>query len=141
MFLRMGLLSCVLAASLVLLPTLSLALPTDTATATKVAGCGKTLFLKDIEVKRTVKNDRTYWYHLPSSYDKNKQYPVVFGFHGSSKLGNSLDGLAFAADSKLSLNKYSGDVRHMFRRSRYQTNKWEQKIMVYPNGKGVSLIS
>jgi poly(3-hydroxybutyrate) depolymerase len=90
------------------------ALPTDTAAAaSKVSGCGKTLYLEAIDVQRTVKNGRTYWYHLPSGYDKNKQYPVVFGFHGSSRLGGSLDGLAFAADSKLSLSKYSGDVRHI----------------------------
>jgi poly(3-hydroxybutyrate) depolymerase len=108
----MGLLNTCIAASLSFLSVFVSALPTDTSTAAaKVPGCGKTLFLDDIEVQRTVKNDRTYWYHLPSSYDKNKQYPVVFGFHGSSKIGNSLDGLAFAADSKLSLSKYSGDVR------------------------------
>jgi hypothetical protein len=90
-------------------------LPADNAAVRKVAGCGKTLILRGIDVFRKVDNGRSYWYRLPPNYDKNKQYPVVFGFHGSSRLGGFFDGLAFAADNKLSLSKYSHDVRSIFR--------------------------
>jgi len=64
-----------------------------------------------------VANDRSYWYRLPSNYTSDKQYPIVLGFHGSSKIGAGLDGLGFEVDSRL--NQFAHD-----------------KIMVYPNGKG-----
>lgn len=100
------------------------ALPaSSSASDTQVPGCGKTLLLQDIEVLKSVANSRDYWYHLPAGYDKTKQYPVVLAFHGSSKIGSSLDGLAFAADSRLSSSEFSPD-----------------KIMVYPNGKSVGLL-
>ncbi|QDS70705.1 hypothetical protein FKW77_001844 [Venturia effusa] len=66
---------------------------------------------------------RSYWVHTPKSYDDCKSYPIVLAFHGSSKLGNNLDGFALEADTRLSLpmmpTKYS-----------------ESKILVYPNGVG-----
>lgn len=57
----------------------SLLAPTDTVAATGVAGCGKTLYLKGVEVNRIVDGGRNYWYRLPIDYNKNKQYPVVLG--------------------------------------------------------------
>ena len=113
----------------------SSALPAD-AVAGKVKGCGKTLHLRGVEVNRKVANGRNYWYRLPIDYDKNNQYPVVMGFHGSSKLGGTFDGLAFAADSKLSLIKYSKDVS-CAKFYAASSSHCSQKIMVYPNGKGV----
>ena len=101
---------CSLLAAILLLSRTGTAAPTDTAATNSAVGCGKTLHLKGVDVNRKVDGDRNYWYRLPSNYDKNKQYPVVLGFHGSSRLGGTFDGLAFAADSKLSLSKYSGDV-------------------------------
>lgn len=53
---------------------------------------------------------------MPQSYDENKKTPVVFGFHGSPGIG-----VFFAADTKFSDSKFSGD-----------------KIMVYPDGEGGS---
>ncbi|KAF2435432.1 carbohydrate esterase family 1 protein [Tothia fuscella] len=55
---------------------------------------------------------RSYSIHLPSGYDRNREYPVVVGFHGSDSIGLFLE-----LDTGLSLSKYSGN-----------------KIMVYPNG-------
>ena len=94
--------------------SLTSALPADLTVSNKVAGCGKNLYMRGVDVNRKVAHDRNYWYRLPINYDKHRQYPVVLGFHGSSKLGGWFDGLAFAADSKLSLSKYSKDVRVAF---------------------------
>lgn len=84
------------------------------------SGCGKTQLFRGVTqyrfgVKSSGK-DRSYSYHLPSDYDKNKRYPVVLGFHGSSSTG-----LFFELDSKMSESRFSGN-----------------KIMVYPNGIGGS---
>jgi poly(3-hydroxybutyrate) depolymerase len=80
------------------------------------SGCGKTQFLPGITQYRfglkSSGKDRSYSYHLPSNYDKNKKYPVVVGFHGSSSVG-----VFFELDTKMSEARYSGD-----------------EIMVYPNG-------
>ncbi|KAF2117165.1 carbohydrate esterase family 1 protein [Lophiotrema nucula] len=80
------------------------------------AGCGKTqLFPGVTQYRFNLKSsgkDRSYSYHLPPSYDRNKQYPLVLGFHGSSTTG-----LLFELDTKLSETRFSGE-----------------KIMVYPNG-------
>ncbi|KAH7127230.1 Alpha/Beta hydrolase protein [Dendryphion nanum] len=80
------------------------------------SGCGKFQFLPGVTQYRfglkSSGKDRSYSYHLPSSYDKNKKYPVVLGFHGSSGTG-----VFFELDTKLSEARFSGD-----------------KIMVYPNG-------
>jgi poly(3-hydroxybutyrate) depolymerase len=84
------------------------------------SGCGKTQLLPGITQYRfgleSSGKDRSYSYHVPSNYDKNKQYPVVIGFHGSSSIG-----LFFELDTKMSETRFSGD-----------------KIMVYPNGLGGS---
>ena len=73
------------------------------------SGCGNTQFLPGVTQYRLgLKSsgmDRSYSYHLPSSYDKNKKYPVVVGFHGSSSVG-----LFFELDTKMSEARYSGDV-------------------------------
>ncbi|KAH7074239.1 Alpha/Beta hydrolase protein [Paraphoma chrysanthemicola] len=82
-------------------------------------GCGKKPFLPGITQYRGVKSsgkDRSYSFHLPSSYDASKAYPVVLGFHGSSSIG-----AFFELDTKMSQGRYSGE-----------------KIMVYPNGVGGS---
>jgi poly(3-hydroxybutyrate) depolymerase len=79
-------------------------------------GCGKPYLIKGITVPRfglkSSGKDRSYMYHIPSSYDANKPYPVVVGFHGSSSIGTF-----FELDSKMSEGRFS-----------------EDKIMVYPNG-------
>ena len=84
------------------------------------SGCGKTQFLPGLTQYRfglsSAGLSRSYSYHLPSTYDKNKKYPVVIGFHGSGSIG-----LFFEADTKLSEARFSAD-----------------KIMVYPNGIGGS---
>ena len=57
---------------------------------------------------------RSYWAHVPSTYERSKSYPVVIAFHGSSKLGFDIDGFAMEADTRLSLplvpTKYSESV-------------------------------
>jgi poly(3-hydroxybutyrate) depolymerase len=88
-------------------------------TARASSGCGKKPFLPTIPQPRIVKSSgkvRSYSYHLPSSYDPNKPYPIVLGFHGSSSVG-----VFFELDTKMDHKSYSGD-----------------KIMVYPNGVGGS---
>ncbi|KAF7296259.1 Carbohydrate esterase family 1 protein [Mycena chlorophos] len=57
---------------------------------------------------------RGYSIHVPDTYDENKPYPVIIGFHGSDGIG-----LFFEADTGLSDSKYTPD-----------------KIMVYPDGIG-----
>ncbi|KAH7397384.1 Alpha/Beta hydrolase protein [Pyrenochaeta sp. MPI-SDFR-AT-0127] len=80
------------------------------------SGCGKPAFLPGITQFRfflkSSGNDRSYSFHLPASYDPNKAYPVVLGFHGSSSIGTF-----FELDTKMSEKRYS-----------------ENKIMIYPNG-------
>jgi poly(3-hydroxybutyrate) depolymerase len=75
-----------------------------------VSGCGKTQFLPGVTQYRfglkTSGKSRSYGYHLPSNYDKNKKYPVVVGVHGSSSIGTF-----FELDTKMSDVRYSGDVR------------------------------
>jgi poly(3-hydroxybutyrate) depolymerase len=83
------------------------------------SGCGKPSFLPGVTQYRFFKSsgkDRSYSFHLPSTYDANKAYPVVVGFHGSSSIGAFLE-----LDTKMSGTRYSGE-----------------KIMVYPNGLGGS---
>ncbi|KAF2729557.1 carbohydrate esterase family 1 protein [Polyplosphaeria fusca] len=96
--------------------SLAFALPSQPVTSRAGSGCGKTqLFPGVTQYKFNLKSsgkDRSYSWHLPSDYDKNKQYPVVLGFHGSSTTG-----VLFELDTKLSESRFSGD-----------------KIMVYPNG-------
>ncbi|ORY17494.1 carbohydrate esterase family 1 protein [Clohesyomyces aquaticus] len=84
------------------------------------SGCGKSQFLPGVTQYRfglkSAGKDRSYSYHLPSNYGKNKPYPVVIAFHGSSSIGLFLE-----ADTRLSEAKFSGE-----------------KIIVYPNGLGGS---
>lgn len=80
-------------------------------------GCGKAHWFNGITQYRSLTStgtSRSYGIHLPSDYDKDRQYPAVVGFHGSSSVG-----FFFAADTRLSGSEYSAD-----------------KIMVYPNGRG-----
>ncbi|KAF1953022.1 alpha/beta-hydrolase [Byssothecium circinans] len=80
------------------------------------SGCGKSQFLPGVTQYRfglkSSGKDRSYSFHLPAGYDKNRKHPVVVGFHGSSSVG-----LFFELDTKMSEARYSGD-----------------KIMIYPNG-------
>lgn len=73
------------------------------------SGCGKPAFLPGITQYRfflkSSGKDRSYAFHLPASYDRNKAYPVVVGFHGSSSIGTF-----FELDTKMSEGRYSGDV-------------------------------
>ncbi|PSN75528.1 alpha/beta-hydrolase [Corynespora cassiicola Philippines] len=84
------------------------------------SGCGKShIFPGWTKYRFGLKSsgkERSYSYHLPAGYDKDRKYPVVVGFHGSSSIG-----LFFELDTKMSEMRYSGD-----------------KIMVYPNGIGGS---
>jgi poly(3-hydroxybutyrate) depolymerase len=83
------------------------------------SGCGQEAFLPGITQYRVLKSsgtDRSYSYHLPSSYNADKPYAVVIGFHGSSSIG-----AFFELDTKMSQERYSSD-----------------KIMIYPNGIGGS---
>jgi poly(3-hydroxybutyrate) depolymerase len=92
-----------------------IALPQAPAVA-GTPGCGKSQLFRGITQYRfnlvSSGKSRSYSYHLPSNYDKNKRYPVVLGFHGSSSTG-----LFFEADTKMSQERFSAE-----------------KIMVYPNG-------
>jgi poly(3-hydroxybutyrate) depolymerase len=79
------------------------------------SGCGKTPIFPDLDPFRTVESSgkkRIYKFHLPESYDVNKPYPIVVGFHGSSSVGTF-----FELDTKLNEKRYSDD-----------------KIMIYPDG-------
>jgi poly(3-hydroxybutyrate) depolymerase len=106
-----------------------------------VSGCGKAQFLPGLTKYRfglkTSGRDRSYSYHLPNTYDKNKRYPVVVGFHGSSSIG-----AFFEMDTKLSEARYSGDVCATPFPFLIPCGGLEliveQKIMVYPNGEGGS---
>lgn len=95
---------------------LSLALPKQPGVMARASsGCGKRPFLPGVTQYRGLRSsnkDRSYSYHLPSSYDANKPYPIVLGFHGSSSIG-----LFFELDTKMSQERFSSD-----------------KIMIYPNG-------
>lgn len=103
---------------------LTLALPQSPlsllTTRASSSGCGKPAFLPGVTQYRfglkSSGQDRSYSYHLPSSYDSNKAYPIVLGFHGSSSIG-----AFFELDTKMSEARYSGE-----------------KIMIYPNGEGGS---
>jgi poly(3-hydroxybutyrate) depolymerase len=92
------------------------ALPQNQALLLRASsGCGKKAFLPGITQYRGLKSsskDRSYSYHLLSSYDADKSYAVIIGFHGSSSIG-----AFFELDTKMSQERYSSD-----------------KIMVYPNG-------
>jgi poly(3-hydroxybutyrate) depolymerase len=96
------------------------ALPQDQELLLRASsGCGKNAFLPGITQYRGLESsskDRSYSYHLPSSYDASKPYAVVIGFHGSSSIG-----AFFELDTKMSQERYSSD-----------------KIMIYPNGIGGS---
>jgi poly(3-hydroxybutyrate) depolymerase len=83
------------------------------------SGCGKTPILPILVPFRTLESSgkrRIYKFHLPESYDVNKPYPIVVGFHGSSSVGTF-----FELDTKMNEKRYSGD-----------------KIMIYPDGLGGS---
>jgi poly(3-hydroxybutyrate) depolymerase len=83
------------------------------------SGCGKSSLFPGITQYRFLKSsgkDRSYSYHVPSSYNVDKPYPVVVGFHGSTSIG-----AFFELDTKMSQERYSAD-----------------KIMIYPNGIGGS---
>jgi hypothetical protein len=73
------------------------------------SGCGKSQFLPGVTQYRfnlkSSGKDRSYSFHLPSGYDKDKKYPVVVGFHGSSSIG-----AFFELDTKMSGGDYSSDV-------------------------------
>ncbi|KAH3913854.1 feruloyl esterase [Parastagonospora nodorum] len=95
------------------------ALPRDHVAQRSSSGCGKKPFLPGVTQYRFLKSsnkDRSYSFHLPSSYDARKPYAVVLGFHGSSSIG-----AFFELDTKLSQERYSSN-----------------KIMIYPNGVGGS---
>jgi len=104
---------CITTISLLLasLHHLASGIPQDLPRA--ASGCGKFQFLPGLTQYRfglkTSGKERSYSYHLPSNYDKNKKYPVVVGFHGSSNFGT-----LFELDTKLSEARYSGDVRAIY---------------------------
>lgn len=88
---------------------------TPVYTGGDTSGCGKTKLFNAIPKIQNLKSsgkDRGYLAHVPANYDKNHQYPVIVGFHGSPGIG-----LFFEGDTGLDSAKYTGD-----------------KIMIYPNG-------
>ena len=81
------------------------------------SGCGKTHILDGLTHPYFITSgggSRSYGIHAPTTYSKDKQYPVIVGFHGSSSIGLFLE-----ADTGLDAAEYTGD-----------------KIVVYPNGLG-----
>ena len=82
--------------------------PSSLAARAASPGCGAFTLLKGITIPRFIKSgtrSRSYMVHVPSSYDTNKAYPVVLGFHGSSSIGTF-----FEVDTLMSDAKYSGNV-------------------------------
>lgn len=83
-----------------------------TVDARASSGCGKTQLLPGVTQYRlglkSSGKDRSYSYHLPSDYDKNKKYPIVVGFHGSSSIG-----LFFELDTKMNEARYSGNMSNL----------------------------
>jgi len=78
------------------------------------SGCGRTQWFPGTTRYfrlRSSSRMRDFSVHIPLSYDKNRQYPTVLGFHGSSSIG-----FFFEADTKMSEPRFSND-----------------KIMVYPS--------
>ena len=81
------------------------------------SGCGKTHLFNGITKWRDLESGgvgRKYGVHVPADYDKDHQYPTIFGFHGSGSIG-----FFFEADTRLDEAQFTGD-----------------KIMVYPDGLG-----
>ena len=73
------------------------------------SGCGKSKWPTDFTHYRfglkSSGKERSYSYHVPAGYDKNRAYPVVVGFHGSSSVG-----MFFELDTKMSGAPYGVDV-------------------------------
>ncbi|KAJ7309489.1 hypothetical protein DFH08DRAFT_823429 [Mycena albidolilacea] len=72
-------------------------------TVNGTAGCGTTHWFNGITQYHSLQSStrsRDYSVHLLSSYDANKPYPLVLGFHGSSSVG-----FFFEADTGLSVSK------------------------------------
>lgn len=103
------------------LSSLISALPQTRLNLRADSGCGKTQILPGVTQYRfglkSSGTDRSYSYHLPSDYDKDKQYPVVLGFHGSSSIG-----AFFEIDTKMSDAKYSANVRHILDPSQWDSD-------------------
>ncbi|EPS44170.1 hypothetical protein H072_1852 [Dactylellina haptotyla CBS 200.50] len=78
------------------------------------AGCGKDVAAtSNRQFNITSSNTgRGFLLHLPDGYDTNKQYPVIFGFHGSGSVG-----IYFEVDTKFSAPEWAGN----------------DTIMVYPD--------
>lgn len=112
----------VLKLAIIALTLLSSALATTikraTIAAKKSSGCGTNYadLTQPAQYLDAGGKNRSYYIHLPPTYDSNRAHPMVVGFHGSQSIG-----LFLAIDSKLNETRYSGD-----------------KIMVYPNGEGGS---
>lgn len=103
-----------------IIATLVLAMPAAARTyyeytSGDVSGCGKDHdFNGTTKLRRLTSSniERSYFIHLPSSYDANSPCPTILGFHNS---GN--DGISFETDTRLSDPYYSA-----------------RNIVVYPNG-------
>lgn len=79
-----------------------------TAMSSGSEGCGKTATRPDPATKQTLSvsgTNRTYLLFLPTNYDKSKEYPVVFAFHGGG--GN---GAAARNDFKLEAAANNGAI-------------------------------
>jgi poly(3-hydroxybutyrate) depolymerase len=77
--------------------------------AIRAGGCGKTHLLRGITQYHDLLSsgkEREYSVHLPGDYDKDKQYPVVLGFHGTDSVG-----FFFEVDTKMSQSRFSANVR------------------------------
>ena len=86
----------------------NLVLTLDTAVSSGSEGCGKSATRPDPAAKQTLSvsgSNRTYLLFLPTNYDKAKEYPVVFAFHGGG--GN---GAAARNDFKLEAAASNGAI-------------------------------
>ncbi|EMD64381.1 carbohydrate esterase family 1 protein [Bipolaris sorokiniana ND90Pr] len=97
---------------------ISTLLTSTLAAPQKSRGCGishKDLSLPAQHLDSSGQN-RSYYIHLPSTYNSDTAYPLVLGFHGSPS-----SAMTVPLDTKLNNETYSGS-----------------KIMVYPEGAGES---
>ncbi|KAF4126926.1 depolymerase [Geosmithia morbida] len=81
------------------------------------SGCGKKHYFDGLPHYHAISSGgttRRYSVHLPSTYEEDRAYPAILGFHGSSSIG-----LFFEADTRLSSARFTPDT-----------------ITVYPDGLG-----
>jgi len=71
------------------------------------SGCGKDHWFTSVTRYKSLTSNgtkRDFNVHLPSDYDKNVQYPVVLGFHGSDRWEAPSQSGTFAHGSSASVS-------------------------------------